>query len=330
MKPPSFRNPLFSIKDKPAKTKGRVRRPSTKGKAEQATGREDPTQVGTAAPLEQEREHARELFKLELPSGTKEALEKEASGTVVSDLDLGCPLPVFLTEAARVGAATLRYWQPRKPQSVGMVAAKKQIGEAIAAEIAHLLQRFAVVESQWQKASAQQKDETLVRARFVYRELRLATEFVVDGVEDGSDAVFASLARTHGGEPSIPELASALTAFSLFGNDLRDRLVGMDGFDVALLDEALSLAQTLRLRGEATAQDDVASSLRHECDVLLSMIQKRVAKARRAARYVFRNEPQLVREFTSSYARERRRKSRKEDASAPTAPMPPSKEGPTD
>ena len=296
MKSVANRKPVNLNSKKPAKTSGAGK------EVKEAPGAEP------AASPEQQA-----LFSLVLDPEHVEALEVERSKVVVpEDFDIAMPHAVFITEAARVGSAVMRYWEPRKPHNVGLVSVRFQLSPQTPAEIAYLLTAYGVAQHRYLAASTVLRDEQLARARTILRLTRLVIEFVVDDdVIDEKDAMVERLHKEHETDPpTIAKLASALSAWCLFGIDLKATIATVELYPLAMLDEGMNLANALRLRGEPTAGDDVAGSARHDRDAVLEMLRRRVAKARKAARLVFCNNTEIVREFTSAYVRERQRAAR--------------------
>jgi hypothetical protein len=84
-------------------------------------------------------------------------------------------------------------------------------------------------------------------------------------------------------------------------------------FEPGFIDEALVVASRLRaqsaikLSSAAVTQQMQELKLRNR---LLTLLTDRVARARRAARFVFRNHPELARQVGSAYERKRRARTR--------------------
>jgi hypothetical protein len=115
-------------------------------------------------------------------------------------------------------------------------------------------------------------------------------------------------------------MAAALDAYWKMARDHREALATLGVFNVALIDEALALAGTLRDRsGEALLQDDTSGVTRllDERNRLLALLLDRVQRVRRAARYVFRAHPKIAKSFASGYERARRHTLRRRKADAP-------------
>ncbi len=89
-----------------------------------------------------------------------------------------------------------------------------------------------------------------------------------------------------------------------------------------MIEEAKELGAALLVRGKTEDRDGLVQA-RITRSRYLAMIDERVSRVRRVARYVFRASPEIVREVTSAHARERRRAERRrgEDAQ-PVEPEP--------
>jgi hypothetical protein len=96
---------------------------------------------------------------------------------------------------------------------------------------------------------------------------------------------------------------------------------GLGGFDAAHIDEARTVAAELRARPSAAATGSDASraalALRNKLVVLL---MGRMSAVRAAARFVFRGQPEIVREVTSDYERRRRAAGRRAKEKKGAAP----------
>jgi hypothetical protein len=145
-----------------------------------------------------------------------------------------------------------------------------------------------------------------------------------DGIEDEKDAQLDKIDAAHADDPeSFDALASALDDYAAFAEGHRKEMDGLGGFDAAHLDEARVVAAELRARPSAGATGSEASraalALRNKLVVLL---MGRMSAVRAAARFVFRGQPEIVREVTSEYERRRRAAGRraKEKKAAAGAP----------
>jgi hypothetical protein len=163
------------------------------------------------------------------------------------------------------------------------------------------------------------------RAQFVLSELRSTLEWYFDdNVKDEADAQLERLIESHDGAFSHDAVAAALFDFAALAEKHREAIAGLGGFDVALLDEAPTLALALRERsagpaavGPAPAENE-ALELRNRLGTLL---YNRMQQVRLAARFVFRGHQAITREVTSAYARRQRAAHRAQNA-RPEAPAP--------
>jgi hypothetical protein len=97
---------------------------------------------------------------------------------------------------------------------------------------------------------------------------------------------------------------------------------GLGGFDVALLDEATVLAVKLRERSAARPGPQNVSAEQRALELrsrLASLLTQRMSVVRSAAHFVFRRQPNIVREVTSAYERRCRAAWRRSSETAPAA-----------
>lgn len=131
--------------------------------------------------------------------------------------------------------------------------------------------------------------------------------------------------RAFPGSGSQDALAPGLDSFAGIADRYRKELGQVAGFEVDLIAEARSLADALRQRSahqltQGNVNEQRATlALRNR---LLSLLFERVANVRRAAQYLFRNQTDIARRFTSSHERKQRsarRKAEKAEATANTS-----------
>lgn len=237
---------------------------------------------------------------------------------------LAMPMATYMIEAHGLAATIAKYWHspdPKKLPSLSRFA--ERLPESTSAEIVHLVDLLHGSRDKARALVAVADPEVLSRATFVYRELRAAAELDADdGVQNMKDQELAVLKKSHDGEPgSIAELADALASFAAHARKYQASFATIPDFDKALLTEAAKLVDTLRLRKTSTdAAADMAAKVR---DIYLALLDKRIRNARKVIRYAFRANPEVVREATSAFERERRRANRKPDAPEGDEPTPP-------
>jgi hypothetical protein len=163
-------------------------------------------------------------------------------------------------------------------------------------------------------ASERAPESPMKRAVVVLGEVKAAFEFAFDGPTFASArAALAKLSKQYPRPKSQDDMALALEGFAGLGRQHRARLHKLSGFDTTLLDEAATLALKLRER----SGDNLLTKRHHEAsDVqalrnrLLNGLHERLGRIRRAARYLFREHPHIVRQFTSEPNRVRQRRFR--------------------
>ncbi len=239
---------------------------------------------------------------------------------------LTIPYEITLKEAAQSADFVDAYWEPQGTRP-GLSSVAKRLPHSTAADLRSLI--HAVQDAQTNLLLL--VDPIVIdqgeRARTLIDELASALEFLLDdGVQEPADDQLVSLRDFHAqdGQRSSA-LAQSLNDYATLADTLRDRLVEVDtSFDPAWIDEARKLAKAL-----STSASKPAASAKEIADAtalrnrLLTLMQQRVASVRKAARRVFRKQPELIRQVTSAYERRRRAERRAKQASEATAPATP-------
>lgn len=165
------------------------------------------------------------------------------------------------------------------------------------------------------------------RGKRLLAELRQSLEFLFLGGLDGDRAAeLARLTESHTDTSSHDALALSLEGFAQYAEQHRARLARLPGFAPAVINEARAVAgrlreqSALRLASAATARRQGAVADRNR---LVALLGERVLAARRAARFVFREHPSLVKTVGSTYDRKRQEQSRARRASRRGAPPEP-------
>ncbi|WP_437726007.1 hypothetical protein [Sorangium sp. So ce861] len=251
------------------------------------------------------------------------------------------PLHVLLGEAVDVAKFFEKYWKTqidaqKRVTRLGLESAvpkdsKKgdaaRLGPKTAEEILSL--QRATQEAQTRYLLTVEKNKSpRERGKFLLGEIWATLSFYFDdGVEDERDEMLARIDAAHAGDPDTADaLASALHDYATLGEKHRDALDGLGGFKAEYLDEARAVAAELRsLPAQAEAisrQAQEALLLRNK---LAALLVERMGLVRSAARFVFRSQPEIVREVTSAYERRKRaaaRRSKAQPGPAPAGPPP--------
>jgi len=244
------------------------------------------------------------------------------------------PLHVVLGEAIDVATMLTHYWDPKTdtkgntiPGFSG-VAPTGNLTPEVATEIRELQLATAAAHSEYLVLVQGSPVAPLDRADFVLGEIRQSLEFLFDdGKQDDADAQLEQLRIAFAHSASQDAMALALEGYAALAGKYRDGLAKLQGFDSALIDEARTLAASLRQQSAAALTHASADTQRQALALrnrLLNLLVERVKRVRRAAAYVFRNQPDIVRKFTSAFERKQRSARRRAkgagDTSAGTTP----------
>jgi len=230
-----------------------------------------------------------------------------------------------------VASMLTHYWEPRVEPRGGRipgfagVSATSGLTLTTADEIRELQLAVASAHSGYLVLVQKLGDAPLDRADYVLSEVRSALEFVFDdGVQDDSDLQLERLRTAFADSASQDAMALALEGYAELAGMHADKLGQVDGFDIALIEEARTLAAALRNQSAAALTRTTPDAQRQALSLrnrLLMLLVDRVRRVRRAAQYVFRSNPEVARKFTSAYERRQRtarRRAKAEDATNAT------------
>jgi hypothetical protein len=265
------------------------------------------------------------------------SLTAEANKVDPRDFILTTPLHVLLGEAVDVARFCEHNWEPVfVPKTETLLrpglksAGKKQIERLISEEILVLQQLVQEAHTAYLLAVKPSADASVTRAQFVVDELASALEWLFDdGVTDERDAQLATIVEAHRDDPDSEDaLAGELADYLGLAMLVKDDLAELAAFDIALLGEARSLVAVLRDRSalRARANNTESAILIERRNRFAALLSRRMARVRAAARYVYRQHPDIVKQVTSAYERRRRAARRRAnqivEPEAPVAPAP--------
>ncbi|WP_437576986.1 hypothetical protein [Sorangium sp. So ce887] len=252
-----------------------------------------------------------------------------------NELSLSVPLHVLFGEAVDVARFHKSYWKPEVKdgkvvrRGLEMAASKKKNGNALTAktgeEILSLQRAGVEAGTLYLLAVDPKKASPFERGQVVLDEITATLEWLFDdGVEDANDARLTKLGQAHAGDPATADaLALALDDYAALAAPHREAMDGLGGFDVAMLDEAKELAAALRARPtESAGLGEKAREALILRNKVIGLLNARMATVRAAARFVFRDRPDIVREVTSAYGRRRRAESARRAKKKADAPLP--------
>lgn len=244
----------------------------------------------------------------------------ELAGLPQDEAHLRMPLHVFIGEAVDAASYQRRYQEPQTTAAgvalPGMSSAKLKLAPEMPDEILALVEQVQQAQVEYVLAATPNltKDK-LARAGFLVDELDAALDWLFDdGVEDEKDAQLATLKSTTESD-AIDAQAILLGQYAALARPHAAALHGVGGFDAAYIDEAAALGkELLALPPRAGPPSEAARDAIVRRNRLLQLLQLRVNLVRASARFVFRRFPEIVRESTSAYARNRRAAARRAKA----------------
>jgi hypothetical protein len=250
--------------------------------------------------------------------------EKAWSLSSFSDV-FSVPFHIILAEAVDVARFAQRNWEPGKSPAgletrpgLGSAAGSGAFQAETVSELLELVDALQQAQTNYRLLVSGSRAAPMERATFVLTEIRSTLEWCFDdGQETDEDGQLENLAREHEGALSQDALAAALFDYAELGSRVEEKIAGLGGFDVALLDEARALASRLREQSAGPAAPHPRPAEREALELrnrLATLLQERVARVRAAARFVFRRHPELIKEVGSAYARRRRAANRKASA----------------
>ncbi|MDI1478229.1 hypothetical protein [Polyangium sp. y55x31] len=161
--------------------------------------------------------------------------------------------------------------------------------------------------------TAKPDEDPLERGLFLLGEIKAAlTYHFDDGVTDAADAQLARVSAAHEADPrSADAVAAALADHAALAATYEKELDGFGGFSAAYIDEAKKVAAALREKPTRVATSEATRDALLLRNRLVALLLERIGIVRAAARFVFRDRPEIVREATSEYARKRRAEARR-------------------
>jgi hypothetical protein len=243
------------------------------------------------------------------------------------------PLYVLFGEAVDVAKFFQAYWETKRDDKKNVIQrgldsaatkSDKLLTAKTGGEILSLQRAAQDAHTAYLLAVDPKNSDPMERGQYVLGEITATLEWLFDdGVEDEKDAKLARLEEVHADDDSTDAMASALDDYATLAQQHRAEMDGLGGFDPKLIDEARSLAVTLRDRPvtplalpEKTRE---ALALRNK---IVTLLVDRMNRVRSAARFVFRDQPEIARQVTSAYERRRRAASRRVAAKKKAEPKP--------
>jgi len=245
------------------------------------------------------------------------------------------PFAVLTGEAIDVARFCQRNWKsttiPRGEGTITRPGLESAVGNGtftanIAQEIIEIEDALQAAQTQYRLLVNGPLAAPMDRATYVLGEMRQTLEWLFDdGKLDEADVQLEALNTEHDGAASQDAVAAALFDYAELSERHKEKMAGLGGFDVALIDEARALGTELREISAGPAEIDPPGADAQALDLrnrLGMMLYDRMQRVRAAARFVFRHDPDLVRDVTSAYARRQRTTLRGQNGS-PSPQTPP-------
>lgn len=260
--------------------------------------------------------------------------DAEAAAVAGDALGLSLPFGVFTGEALDAARFVWNRWTVTRDKATDAVVTpglelalsraeregKKpaRLSRDVAREIAHLVGLAQQANNQSILAVSAGGDNAIdERAQFIASEIEgvLDWHFSSDGVLDERDAQLAQVREVHADDGAARDvLAQKLQDYAALADTYRDEIDDVGGFDVALIDEAFKLSDTLRAQPKQPVENGRRKSAVEQRNRYIAIAMRRVALVRSAAQLVFRDHPKVIREVTSTYLRRRRAEARRAKA----------------
>jgi hypothetical protein len=235
------------------------------------------------------------------------------------------PVRTVLGESVDVARFTQTYWEPVKDASgkvlrPGLSLAGAKLSPNIGTEILELQGALQTAQTDYLLAVAPAQPDTRARAEYVLSEITAALEWLLDdGIDDERDQQLAALKSEYAdGSASTDSLAAELSDYAALAQKESKGLEGLGGFELSLVDEAALLAKALRDRPNSPAPTENARRALDRRNRLATLLVERMAVVRAAARFVFRNHPEIARMAGSAYVRRKRAALRRAAAESAT------------
>ena len=250
-------------------------------------------------------------------------LWKSEAEAISDPKPIGLPLDVLVGESVEVAKFLRKYWEAgqRRP---GLSSAGPKLSPEVADEI--LSVRDAVQDAQTEylliiEDKVPTKD-LMAQGNKQLGEITGVLEWHLDdGVNDDADTRLSQLKEAHSDDTSSADsLAQALHDYATLAKPLAGELDGLGNFNAATIDEAFETADRLgEVQPGGTPRSEAATDAIFLRNQLANLLKGRMRLVRSAARFVFRDHPEIVREVTSAYERKRRAAARREsDVPPPT------------
>lgn len=235
-------------------------------------------------------------------------LEAEIASDPGAEPKLVMPMSTYVSESVSLACLVERHQRRHDGIGVSLEAFRDLLGGDIGAQIVYLVEELGVADDKLaQGGRAPGTVPVPSRARKVLGTIRAACELAVGKeADDEKGTLVRALRKKHTSRPSTQAaLAAALTSYLNAATALAGHLEALPTFPMDMLGEAQTLVDGLLGDSKGTAKQHTRA-LRLRRNRILSVLQRRVRKAREVGRFAFRDHPEVLRMLASEALRERR------------------------
>lgn len=223
----------------------------------------------------------------------------------------GAPIHVLLGEAIDMVRFCRDYWQPVPDGELarpGLCESSSRLPESTADDLLLLQEALHTAHTEYLLTVPALQAGLRGRAELVLSELVAAVEWLLDdGQRDDCDQQLASLRQEHAQHTNgIDSLGLQIADYAALASQLRPRLVGLKGFNMSVIDDAHHLARELRQISHDVASTEPTARALDLRNRIATLLTDRMALVRSAARFVFRNHPNIARLTSSTFDLRRR------------------------
>jgi hypothetical protein len=224
------------------------------------------------------------------------------------------PLRRLVLEAVLLAGFVEKHWEARRAGRAPLPGLRSAAGAAglereVARELRDLAFAVQSLDAELKATKPRVAPAPLADARRVLGELRAPLRFLL-GARAATRRALDKVQRT-GRARSAHALALALEAHAALADAHAADLARLDDFVADLPERARRLALSLRAPRRDVAAERARRAKLGERDALVTLLMDRMRAVRAAARFAFREHPQIVTSATSDYERKRKQKRRR-------------------
>lgn len=248
------------------------------------------------------------------------------------------PLQALQTEALGIAHLFDKKWASevvdgKQRHGLESVANSGTIHAGTGTEIRELQSAVGECNADYNTLIQRSQNPPLEQAEGMLGEFRGVLGFLLeDGNHPDGEKQLAQLRDIHNDPDSMQGLAMALEGYAELAEAYKAELAQLPRFPLGMIDESLQVARDLRMRSVERESGDLVRKQRETIALrnrLIFAMYDRVNKVRRAVRYVFADDPEIVRQAGSAYERARRKAGKAKPQEEPVTGEEPTLDMPT-